>query len=250
MTNLVSDTPRVSVVFPAYNEEMYLPLMLWTLSRLNTTTPIEIIGVNNASTDRTWEIIEQSWIKRIDESRKWVSYARQAWLEVARGEIVATTDADTQVPETWIDANIKYFDNDTELVCFSSWVQFTRPHISYYLAREVYLLIKYIISSHSGDPTRIQSWPWANTFYKRETAIRAHWYELWSNMGEDNKIAHSMKNYWKIQRIDNEKSWIPLTSSGRLWTLAKVIQHSYDRLTRLWFDYSKIKSWMTFTDIR
>jgi len=39
---------------------------------------------------------------------------------VARGEIVATTDADTQVPETWIDANIKYFDNDTELVCFSS----------------------------------------------------------------------------------------------------------------------------------
>jgi glycosyltransferase involved in cell wall biosynthesis len=53
MDNLVSDTPRVSVVFPAYNEEMYLPLMLWTLSKLNTTIPIEIIGVNNASTDRT-----------------------------------------------------------------------------------------------------------------------------------------------------------------------------------------------------
>lgn len=54
MERLVScDIPRVSVVFPAHNEEMYLPLMLWTLSKLNTQLPIEIIGVNNASTDRT-----------------------------------------------------------------------------------------------------------------------------------------------------------------------------------------------------
>jgi cellulose synthase/poly-beta-1,6-N-acetylglucosamine synthase-like glycosyltransferase len=45
--------PEVSVIFPAYNEEMYLPLMLWTLSKLDTKVPIEIIGVNNASTDRT-----------------------------------------------------------------------------------------------------------------------------------------------------------------------------------------------------
>lgn len=53
MTELTSVSPRVSVVFPAYNEEMYLPLMLWTLSKLATDIPIEIIGVNNASTDRT-----------------------------------------------------------------------------------------------------------------------------------------------------------------------------------------------------
>ncbi len=60
MEGLTSESPRVSVVFPAYNEEMYLPLMLWTLSKLLTTIPIEIIGVNNTSTDRTGEIIEQS----------------------------------------------------------------------------------------------------------------------------------------------------------------------------------------------
>ncbi len=43
MKNLIQPDPRVSVVFPAFNEEMYLPLMLWTLSKLATTTPIEII---------------------------------------------------------------------------------------------------------------------------------------------------------------------------------------------------------------
>lgn len=50
---LTSNSPKVSVVFPAYNEEMYLPLMLWTLSQLATQVPIEIIGVDNASSDRT-----------------------------------------------------------------------------------------------------------------------------------------------------------------------------------------------------
>ena len=44
MKKIISDdVPRVSVVFPAYNEEMYLPLMLWTLSKVATTIPIEII---------------------------------------------------------------------------------------------------------------------------------------------------------------------------------------------------------------
>jgi len=69
INSLVSHNPKVSIIFPAYNEEMYLPLMLWTLSKLITNAPIEIIGVNNASTDRTWEIIEQSWIQRIDEQK-------------------------------------------------------------------------------------------------------------------------------------------------------------------------------------
>ena len=43
MQRLVSETPKVSVVFPAFNEAMYLPLMLWTLSKLSTAHPIEII---------------------------------------------------------------------------------------------------------------------------------------------------------------------------------------------------------------
>jgi glycosyltransferase involved in cell wall biosynthesis len=60
MTSIISEKPKVSVVLPAYNEEMYLPLMLWTLSKLKTPLPIEIIGVNNASTDRTGEIITES----------------------------------------------------------------------------------------------------------------------------------------------------------------------------------------------
>ncbi len=53
MIDIISEQPRVSVVFPAYNEEMYLPLMLWTLSKLKTSVAVEIIGVNNASNDRT-----------------------------------------------------------------------------------------------------------------------------------------------------------------------------------------------------
>ena len=40
---LVQNNPHVSVIFPAYNEEMYLLVMLWALSQLDTSIPMEII---------------------------------------------------------------------------------------------------------------------------------------------------------------------------------------------------------------
>lgn len=40
---LSSPNPRASIIVPAYNEEMYLPVMLGALSRLQTTQPIEFI---------------------------------------------------------------------------------------------------------------------------------------------------------------------------------------------------------------
>ena len=48
--------PSVSVVVIAYNEEQRLPACLWSLSELQTKYPIEILGVNNNSKDRTEEI--------------------------------------------------------------------------------------------------------------------------------------------------------------------------------------------------
>ena len=71
MNHIVSSgVPKVSILFPAYNEELYLPLMLWSLSKLSLSVPVEIIGVNNASNDRTGEVIEQCGIMKIDEKRK------------------------------------------------------------------------------------------------------------------------------------------------------------------------------------
>ena len=51
-----SDNPLVSIVVIAYNEGKRLTASLWSLSELQTSYPIEILGVNNNSKDDTEEV--------------------------------------------------------------------------------------------------------------------------------------------------------------------------------------------------
>ena len=51
-----SDNPLVSIVVIAYNEGKRLTACLWSLSELQTSYPIEILGVNNNSKDDTEDV--------------------------------------------------------------------------------------------------------------------------------------------------------------------------------------------------
>jgi glycosyltransferase involved in cell wall biosynthesis len=93
----------VSVVVPAYNEEEYLPACLRALRRQTFPAErFEVIVVDNASTDSTAAVARRLGARVITEPRKGVSRARQAGFQAARGPIIASTDADTQVPPDWL----------------------------------------------------------------------------------------------------------------------------------------------------
>jgi len=90
----------ISVIFPAYNEEENVALLhskiMSALSTLNE--PFEIIAINNASTDRTGEILNTlSPIKIIT-----IAYnlgqtgALDAGIHAAKGDVIVTLDADLQ----------------------------------------------------------------------------------------------------------------------------------------------------------
>ena len=48
--------PLVSIVVIAYNEECRLTSCLWSLSEMCSDYPLEILGVNNNSKDRTEDV--------------------------------------------------------------------------------------------------------------------------------------------------------------------------------------------------
>jgi len=62
----------------------------------------EIIVVDNGSSDGTAEIACRFGGRVISEPRKGVARARQIGFEAARGEVIASTNADTQVPPRWV----------------------------------------------------------------------------------------------------------------------------------------------------
>lgn len=112
--------PSVSVIIPAYNEERYLPACLDAVIKNMAGKAVEIIVVDNNSTDGTRAEIERhGGIKYVFEPIKGITRARQRGFEASTGDILAYLDADTQPPAGWIEQIWAQFDRDDELACLS-----------------------------------------------------------------------------------------------------------------------------------
>ncbi len=95
--------PKLSVIIPVYNCEKYLHKCLDSLIN-QTLKDIEIICVNDGSTDNSAEIIKTySNVKLINKENGGQSSARNKGLEIAQGEYIGFVDSDD-----WIDLN--YFE--------------------------------------------------------------------------------------------------------------------------------------------
>lgn len=103
--------PSVSIVIPAYNEERYLSLCLESI-RHQTIAPSEVIVVDNNSTDQTAAIAQRyPFVRVISESQQGIVFARNAGFNVAQGDIIARIDADTQLPENWVEIVTEFFED-------------------------------------------------------------------------------------------------------------------------------------------
>lgn len=94
--------PRITVVVPAVNEEAYLGACLSSLAHQDFGRPVEVIVVDNGSTDATAEVARAHGALVVFEPRPGVCWARQAGTEAATGEIVVSTDADTSFDRHWL----------------------------------------------------------------------------------------------------------------------------------------------------
>jgi len=94
----------ISVVVPTYNEEKNIEGCLRSL--VDQTVPreeIDIIVVDGDSKDRTREIAEGIADTFIIQTSEGVGGARNDGFHIARGDVVATTDADCQPHQDWLE---------------------------------------------------------------------------------------------------------------------------------------------------
>lgn len=95
--------PMVSVVVPIYNGEEVLSTLLEALGQLDYPSErLEIVLVNNNSTDRTAQLLAATPYKVLFEPVPGCGTARNAGIRVAQGEFIACTDADCVVDPAWI----------------------------------------------------------------------------------------------------------------------------------------------------
>ena len=115
---------KLSIVIPAYNEEKYIARCLQSvisqIEALASKRDIEIIVVNNASVDRTAEIVGQfAGVSLVAESQRGLVRARQAGFAASTGDLIANVDADTKLPAGWVEKVFVEFENNEKLVALS-----------------------------------------------------------------------------------------------------------------------------------
>ena len=113
---------RLSFVVPAYNEEAYLADCLESIlvQARELDAPVEIIVVNNASTDGTRAIaLGFAGVILVDEPRKGLTHARQAGFDRTTGELIANVDADSRLPAGWMKYVLAEFDARPAMLALS-----------------------------------------------------------------------------------------------------------------------------------
>ncbi len=220
-----SEEPLVSVVVIAYNEERRLPACLWSLSELQTKYPIEILGVNNNSKDRTEEVYRRLAMPYFNEPKQSPGFARRCGLEHARGKYHFCVDADTFYPPLYVDLMM------TKLTlpgvsCVSSFWSFfpDRNHsrwglFLFELIRDMFLFVQHFKRPELCVRGMVFAF---NADYARQVAIRTD-----IRRGEDGSLALSLKPFGKIAFLYNRKAR-PVTGYGTIGSQSlwqSFIQH-------------------------
>lgn len=117
---------KLSIVIPAYNEEKNIDECLECVQKeIHGSTDIEVIVVNNASTDSTRErVLAHPGVILVDEPQKGIVHARAAGYAKSTGALIANIDADSRMPEGWIQY-VRHAFWDTDLMALSG------PYIYY-----------------------------------------------------------------------------------------------------------------------
>ena len=132
----------ISIIVPVYNVEAYLPQCLDSLIH-QTYQDLEIICVNDGSTDGSLEILQQyaardKRIKLVTRENRGISVSRNDALENAIGEYVMFVDSDDWISEQTCEKALNAIQtNDCDLVLWSYIREFDNKSLPNYLYDKV-----------------------------------------------------------------------------------------------------------------
>jgi glycosyltransferase involved in cell wall biosynthesis len=200
---LQSQEPLASIVIIAYNEETHLQACLWAISEISCKYPVEIIGVDNDSKDRTAEIYEQSGIPYFKEYQHSCGYARRCGLQHARGRFYMDVDADTLYPPLYFQLMIEQLLRPGVVAVSATWSYFPDADHSrlslrlFELSRDLFLWVQHF----KRPELSVRGLVFA---YNAELG-RKEEYRVDIIRGEDGSMALALKKYGKIKFVRDRR---------------------------------------------
>jgi len=243
---------KISFVIPAYNEEACIGACLESVMRALAAGDYdaEVIVVNNASTDRTGERAGAfAGVRVVDEAVKGLVRARRAGLAAARGELIASIDADTMLTDGWLDVVVEAFRRDPRLVALSGpLIYFDMPAASRALVWLFYA-VAFVVHVFSQHVLHVGAMIQGGNFVARRSALEAAggYDTSIAFYGEDTDIARRLS---KVGRV----KWtfrLPINSSGRRLKEEGVVKVGLRYALNFFWVILFGRPWTTtYTDVR
>jgi len=100
----MKENPKISVIIPVYNGERFISEALYSVIRQNYH-PIEIIVIDDGSTDKTADIVNdfEGNIRYHNQNKSGIAAARNKGISLAEGELISFIDAD----DVWLPDKLK-----------------------------------------------------------------------------------------------------------------------------------------------
>ena len=191
-----SNQPLASIVVIAYNEETHLQACLWAISEIQCNYPVEIIGVDNDSKDRTAEIFEKSGIPYYTEYQHSCGYARRCGLQHSKGKFYFDVDGDTLYPPQYYEIMLNNLLKPGVSCVSATWSYFPDANHSKFelrmfeMCRDLFLWIQHFKRPELSVRGLVFAY---NADYGRQEEYRVDIIR-----GEDGSMALALKKYGKI----------------------------------------------------
>ncbi|MCK9580280.1 MAG: glycosyltransferase [Methanoregula sp.] len=217
----------ISVIIPTFNEEENIAQCLVSLSHQSMPrSEYEIIVVDGGSKDATCEIAKKYADQVFVQTSRKVGGARNDGVMAAKGDIIATTDADCILPPHWIRSIAEDFRNPAVVQVYGPVYPIEEG-----IRNQFSLFMANMFSRVGYYSTTFYYTLGCNTAFRKEAFVSAGMYRCidagddleismrLKNRGRiyfDNglKVGFSMRRYQKFGAIQSIYEWVAIVSDG------------------------------------
>jgi cellulose synthase/poly-beta-1,6-N-acetylglucosamine synthase-like glycosyltransferase len=216
LDKIQSDKPLVSIIISAWNEEINILTCVASLAQMETKIPIEIIVVNNNSSDNTQATIEKLHVKRLFQGIQGCGPARQLGQENAKGKYILLADADCIYPKLWVNKMVEELEKPGVVCVYGRYSFIAEQDFPRW---KLYALEK---MKDAMAEVRQLNRPYLNAYgismgYIKEYGLKVG-YIMHNTWGDDGRLCFDLMQFGKIKQVKSDKA--------RPWTGPRTLQRN------------------------
>ena len=213
LKKITTESPVVSIIIAAYNEEANIIRCIDSLSQLKSNYPFEIIIVDNNSSDNTAEVIQKLKVNYIFQKIQGCGIARQLGMENARGKYILTGDADTLYPPEWVNELMRKLEKPDTACVFGRYSFIGDDKTPRWKLTIYETLSDMLVYVKSYKRPFLNALGMTMGFVK-EYGLKVGYVEA-NIRGEDGRLAFDLMKYGKVKGV--------MTNKSRVWTGTRTI---------------------------